>query len=183
MDEEGSTINCSNTNNCVYSNHGNLEFEGTEFNCDTNSSCVEIKNTNLGVYGAQINLTTEEGFINAQSNSVIELSDLNLNCPLNSSSDNYKKGCVKIETNCSMNVNNSTINTENTWGLEAQWGSILKVDNVILNRADNLPSIHLNALSLLQISSGSKDISLECGSNSFFQNQTNISIFGGCNNY
>ena len=31
-----------------------------------------------------------------------------------------------------MNVNNSTINTENTWGLEAQWGSILKVNDVNL---------------------------------------------------
>ena len=50
--DEGSSINCSNTNNCVYSNHGNLEFEGTEFNCDTNSSCVEIKNTNRCVRSA-----------------------------------------------------------------------------------------------------------------------------------
>jgi len=183
LDEEGSTINCSNTNNCVYSNHGNLNFQNTTFNCDTNFSCIEINNTNLGVYEAQINLTTEEGFINAQSNSVIELSDLNFNCPSNSSSDTYKKGCVKIETNCSMNVSNSTINTENTWGLEAQWGSILKVNNVNLNRADTESSIHLNASSSLQISSGSQDLSLDCGSNTFVQNQTNISISGGCNNY
>ena len=135
------------------------------------------------MYGAQINLTTEEGFINAQSNSVIELSDLNFNCPFNSSSESYKKGCIKIETNCSMHVYNSTINTENTWGLEAQWGSILKVNDVNLYRADTGSSIHLNASSSLQISSGNQNLSLDCGSNTFVQNQTNINISGQCNNY
>ena len=61
-----------------------------------------------------------------------------------------------------------------------------KISDVNINRTDMGDQIHLNTGAALQISSGSGQLAVECGpweSETFIQNQTDMTITAGCTLY
>ena len=171
----------------VTSNNGSAFFFQTTtanirratVNCISSNSCINLDKSNLFTDRLTLDLDTAENAITGMNNSYLKLDNSYFGCP----SGNGWPGCVHVSYNSVLQFNSSTVETINTVGLEAQWNSNIQLNNGTVTRNDQGYQIHLNASSNLQIQAGIQELNLDCGSQTFIQNQTTLTLSGGCSEY
>jgi len=150
-----------------------------QINCTSRYSCINLENSNLRTDSISLDIISAENAISGYNNSYVKLNNSNYSCPTGSG----WPSCINVSYNSVVQVSDTEIQTVNSNGLEAQWNSNIQINNYLINRSDQGSQIHLNAHSNLQIQAGTQDLSIDCGSQTFIQNQTSVIISGACSEY
>ena len=154
-----------------------INLRDATVDCSSSYACFNLTKSELFTENVNLNITSGINGVYASVGSFVEFnSNTSLTCPENTSGSSYKEGCIKTSNNSNLRINDSSISSNNSWALESQWGSLIQCNNCNLSRLDGGYFVHLNANSGLEIGSGSNNVTVECGMNSFYANHSGIQI-------
>ena len=146
LEEDDSTINCDNVNHsCVSINQSIFDFSNTTNNCSNINSCISVNSSNIRFNDSSISASSVQyNALELSYGSNASIYNTTINTDGNTSG-------INLRINSSLDINDSSISTNEGTGMYLNNGSVFHGNNVSIIRNSGTPTVSMGSFSTLKL--------------------------------